>query len=302
MWQGLIIGKAMKNKKIISVVFLLAGLCLLGLSVYFIFFYNYEAYKRQEIEESLAEEYIEYVLENRENTEASSKEAYIIETEEASAETEISVSAESYIDDEGVKHIEVIQKHNDGILDFNDDNYYVGKDGTRFTPDYAAGSLFCVLSYPKCKIKRGIYSGTWEDRDRNLDMWIPNLANPFMNFDYTHITIEGHNHTSQNLSFNALNKSETGDEFYLVSDKGIYVYQVADIYSMSRDCVRKKLINDLTLGADKCFIVTCGRENFLVNHYRDFDYQNKKWIDSYFSNKSSRYYDYVVEGNLIEIK
>ncbi len=314
-----------------KIIFALCGVAFLCAGIYFVFFYNKAAYDEQDEQESIADNFLEYLKEKGKEEESEAGGVINIDvTQPDVTEPETNISAEetqkqtepetltpSTIED-GVKYIVTEAK-------YSDDAYYQ-RGGQTFTPDYAAGHLFCVLEYEKLGIRRGVYSGTWADRDTNLDRWITNLANPYMLLGYTSITIEGHNHTAQNLSFNAVKDAAIGDIFMLYSDgadgseAGVYVYRVTDIYIMTRDLTRVALINDLTShDSETCFITTCGRDNILVNkkkYYQDgkggfgmgsmyesvagytSPAQLKETISETFM--TSRYHDLVIEGHLID--
>ena len=309
------------------------GIIFLGIGIYFVFFYNKAAYDRQHEQESMADEFIAYLKDNAESLdgkENGKEEAPTVNIDIPDKESAQEPSGDDTgepAETEGEKESETLTDYTivDGVKylvsdsSFTDDAYLRSADGRIFTPDYAAGGLFCVLEYEKLGIRRGVYSGTWADRDTNLDRWITNLANPYMKLGVTSITIEGHNHTSQNLSFNAIKDAAIGDTFILYSTSGIYVYEVRDIYIMTRDLTRVSLINDLTgYSSDICFITSCGRDfiNVTKKKYIDpaksgFGYANMYENVSGYESPSqlmtsispepvtSRYHDIVLEGHLI---
>ena len=97
-------------------------------------------------------------------------------------------------------------------LDYEDANYYM-RDGIVYTPDYAKGTIQCVLEVPTAGIRRGVYTGTWEEINYDLDIWMVTAARPDYTLGETHMCIYGHNHTAQDLSFNRLKDVEVGDAF-----------------------------------------------------------------------------------------
>ena len=107
-------------------------------------------------------------------------------------------------------------------------------------------------------------------------------ARPDLELGKTHMTIYGHNHTSQNLSFNNLKDVALGDEFYIYAESGYYVYTVTDIFAEWRQTATQKYVDDFSLSSDKCYILTCGRDWWTIN------------------GMSTRYKDYIVEGTLKE--
>jgi LPXTG-site transpeptidase (sortase) family protein len=258
-----------RKRRLSSISLLLMALFLLCGSVYFIFFYNAKAYERQGQEEDLALKYIDYLVEHASEIEQEQ------ETTVAKGTEGVDVSDETTeyptAGDDGIIHM--------SETSFTDDLYYE-RDGITFTPDYAQGYLFCVLEYPAVGIRRGVYSGTWDDIYLDLDMWMVTMARPDMQLGKTHLAIYGHNHTSQNLSFNNLKNAAVGDEFYLYAESGIYTYEVVNIFSDWRTDTTSKYIDDFSIGADVCYIITCGRDNFLIG------------------GEGTRYKDFLVEGHL----
>jgi LPXTG-site transpeptidase (sortase) family protein len=260
-----------------SVLFLLLALAFLCSGIYFMFFYNWDAYRRQGEEESIAVSYIDYLIEHAED----------IETEQESNLT----YTPDYAVIPGLGEESTAQEYptadENGVIkmqmgSFNDDTYYE-RNGVTFTPDYAVGYLFCVLEYPNVGIRRGVYSGTWDDIYDDLDLWMVTMARPDMELGRTHLAIYGHNHTAQNLSFNNLKNAAIGDMFYLYAESGIYTYEVTDIFSDGRTDTTKKYVDDFSVGSDICYIITCGRDNFLIG------------------GQSTRYQDFIVEGHLSSV-
>lgn len=253
-------------------IFLTASVLFAVLAVYFLLFYNWNAYRRQDIEESLAVSFMDYLAGyasrvNEDGTKTSVQECSPKETENMYVEEEVYMTEAA----DGVIYMESTVT----------DNHYYSRDGITFTPDYAVGDLVCVLEYPGVGIRRGVYTGTWDEIYHDLDMWMVTMARPDMVLGRTHLAIYGHNHTSQNLSFNNLNKAKVGDQFYLYAESGVYTYEVTDIFSDWRNDTTCKYVDDFTIGTDICYIITCGRDYFLLN------------------GSGTRYQDFIVEGQMI---
>lgn len=248
--------------------------------VYLVFFYNHDAYERQALEESLADEYIDYLVEYAKEIEeglASESQSELDEGAESASASETDTESpaaviQGVVGEDGVIYME---------RDYEDNTYYE-YNGVTYTPDYAKGYLLCVLEYPALEIRRGVYSGTWDDIYENLDMWMVTIAHPDMELGKTHLSIYGHNHTSQNLSFNNLSNAKEGDVFYLYATSGVYAYEVESIFSDWRESTTEKYVEDFSIGADICYIITCGRDYFLID------------------GKSTRYKDFIVQGRLVE--
>ena len=264
---------------------MLIGMAALSLSVAITvpYLHNRPAYERQETEESFAEDYIQSLIRKEQETEGGT------EGDEGKKEDTIKSAYEVADGREiayGVTEVTEGGREDDSANvsypDYEDDRYYVGRDGTMFTPEYAVGSIQCVLEYPACQIRRGVYIGTWEEIQTDLDIWMATAARPDYVPGETHYAIYGHNHTAQNLSFNNLKEAKTGDEFALICDTGAYLYEVTELLVMSREDVTRVLVDDMNLPAEQCYIITCGRDNFIVN------------------GESTRYRDFVVKGELKE--
>lgn len=271
-----------KRLRVQSVIFLMSAVCLAGGAIYFLFFYNWDAYKRQDIEESLAVSFIEYLVEYAEEIEEETAAPY---TPDYSVKETAGMMEGSCPESSSKEMTGTCMTAADGVIHMGsvpyEEQHYYSRGGITFTPDYAVGYLLCVLEYPDVGIKRGVYSGTWDEIYQNLDMWMVTMARPDMVLGQTHLAIYGHNHTSQNLSFNNLNKAKVGDQFYLYAESGIYTYEVTDIFSDWRTDTTCKYVDDFTVGSDICYIITCGRDYFPIN------------------GSGTRYQDFIVEGHLI---
>ena len=198
---------------------------LILIGIYFLFFSNREAFQRQEIEQSLADSYLEELYGEKDSS------------------AELEKNEEEW-----------------------EDNVWYVRDGIHYTPDYAKGFLECVLEIPSVKIRRGVYSGTWEEIQHNLDIWMVTAARPDYELGKTHYCIYGHNHTVQNLSFNRLKDVKKGELFKLTCEKGIFIYEVSEIFAWWREEVTEKLVDNFNLSANECYIITCGRGE---NRYKD---------------------------------
>ena len=198
---------------------------LILIGIYFLFFSNREAFQRQEIEQSLADSYLEELYGEKDSS------------------AELEKNEEEW-----------------------EDNVWYVRDGIHYTPDYAKGFLECVLEIPSVKIRRGVYSGTWEEIQHNLDIWMVTAARPDYELGKTHYCIYGHNHTVQNLSFNRLKDVKKGELFKLTCEKGIFTYKVSEIFALWREVVTEKLVDNFNLSANECYIITCGRGE---NRYKD---------------------------------
>ena len=138
--------------------------------------------------------------------------------------------------------------------------------GVTYTPDYARGSIQCVLCIPSVGINRGVYGDSFDDIYYNLDIWMPVPARPDYKLGRTHYVIYGHNHTTQNLSFNRLADVACGDWFTLTSPRGVFTYRVTAVYAEWREAVAREIADNFSLPKEKCYIVTCGRGAY---RYRD---------------------------------
>ena len=199
---------------------------------------------------------------------------YLQDIQEKSRNENVSVQAEPEKTDEDVKKEESIAPADQVDLNYTDDNYEV-IGGVRYTPDYAAGQLDCVLEIPKIKMRRGVYTGTASEIQHDLDIWMTTTAHTDYVLGETHYCIYGHNSPTQSLSFNDLKHVGVGDIFLLTTEDYVYLYDVTDFYPQWRELVKKDITDNFSLPTDKCFIITCGRDQY-------------------------RYKDIIVEGTLKE--
>lgn len=248
------------------------------------FFKNRDAYERQAEERDLADTYIDDLILKLTDPEAYEKKlqeeakekaermARRKQQENAKGWDDIEESGESAGEDESAPTYDFSD------LDYEDANYYM-RDGIVYTPDYAKGTIQCVLEVPTAGIRRGVYTGTWEEINYDLDIWMVTAARPDYTLGETHFCIYGHNHTAQDLSFNRLKDVEVGDAFYLTAESGRYTYRVTNVFAVSRDEATRNYVDNFSIGSDKCYIITCGRDDGVKNY---------------------RYLDLIVEGTLEE--
>ena len=150
-------------------------------------------------------------------------------------------------------------------LNYSDDNYEV-IGGVKYTPDYAAGRLDCVLEIPKIRMRRGVYTGAASEIQHDLDIWMTTTAHTDYVLGETHYCIYGHNSPTQSLSFNDLKHVGVGDIFLLTTEDYVFLYDVTDFYPQWRELVKREITDNFTLPVEKCYIITCGRDQY---RYKD---------------------------------
>lgn len=250
----------------------------IGGGIYYLFFYNMDAVQRQDTEMELADEYVDDLVAWIESDEGLTWEEWqrrykkplrvpeladeTLETEEVS---EAEAVEESLADEEP-------EEERPPREVWSDDNWY-SRDGVTYTPEYAKGYVQCVLEVPTAKIRRGVYSGTWDEIRYDLDIWMVTASRPDYVLGETHYCIYGHNHTQQDLSFNRLKDVQIGDMFSLTSDQGYFEYEVTNIFAITREQATSQFVDNFGRPKEKCYIITCGRGQY-------------------------RYLDLIVEGTL----
>ena len=239
------------KKKYMLISFIIVSLLLIA-AAGILYFYPYkDGYERQNKEESIARSYLEDL--QHMNTETVAVES--LNTDEQETESE---------EDSDLLNTKET---------WSDDAYYE-KDGIVYTPEYAAGTIDCVLIIPEIEMCRGVYTGTWSEITHNLDVWMATTARPDYVLGETHYCIYGHNTPRLNLSFNRVQSLSKGSVFYLVNPDGVYKYEVTDILGVSRSA-STKYTDNFAIGSDKCYIITCGR-----NEYRYMDLIVEGTLDS----------------------
>lgn len=233
---------------------------------------------QQQTEESLANAYIESLLKETtadNSVETSIEESLTDENRETSfdassesSEGEVEASSKSESEDtseevtgeethpEDTSETKTSEtKSNTAIptTEWSDPNYYT-RDGITYTPDYAQGTLLGVLEVEKAGIRRGVYGGSWEAIQHDLDIWMVTEARPDYELGKTHFAIYGHNHTVQDLSFNRLKDVTVGDVFTYTTDTGIWIYDVTRFFADWRELVTQNYIDNFSLPADKCYL------------------------------------------------
>lgn len=270
--------KNKKNSPLITALFIILIIAALGMiaaGIYFVFFKNRDAFIRQETEEELADEYIDDMI-----LKLTDPQAYEERVNKRRQQRESEAAAKGSDSAAGTEEAASEAAGVSPSDNFNyEDNTYYTRDGVTYTPDYAQGVIDCVLEVPTAGIRRGVYTGTWDEINYDLDIWMVTAARPDYVLGQTHYCIYGHNHTVQNLSFNKLQKVQVGEYFYLTAESGRYTYQITNVFAVDRDSATTDYVNNFNIGADKCYLITCGRDDGVRNF---------------------RYLDLVVEGTLTE--
>ena len=173
--------------------------------------------------------------------------------------------ASLFVEDAEKGDVETVAKtdvyYENSSLDYEDENYEV-IGGIKYTPEYALGHLECVLEIPSIKMRRGVYTGTMDEIQHDLDIWMTTAAHPDYVLGKTHYCIYGHNSPTQELSFNYLKYVQPGDYFLLTSATDVYLYDVTDFYAEWRPTVTESPVCDFSISPDKCYIITCGRDQY----------------------------------------
>ena len=125
----------------------------------------------------------------------------------------------------------------------------------------------------------------WDDIEKSSESAGEDESAPtydFSDLDYedaNYYMRDGIVYTAQDLSFNRLKDVEVGDAFYLTAESGRYTYRVTNVFAVSRDEATRNYVDNFSIGSDKCYIITCGRDDGVKNY---------------------RYLDLIVEGTLEE--
>lgn len=282
----------MKKKLIAySVVFLICSSVLVFSCIEFFRSEETEGYIRQYQEEKIAELYLRDIRSrDQEGSEAPepSEDSHMVRPETENNHTaEHATGPADQVD-----------------LDYADDNYEV-IGGIKYTPDYAAGHLDCVLEIPKIKMRRGVYTGTASEIQHDLDIWMTTTAHTDYVLGETHYCIYGHNSPTQSLSFNELKHVEVGDVFLLTTEDSVYLYDVTAFFPQWRELVKKEITDNFNLPAEKCFIITCGRDQY---RYKDIvvegtlreKYTIDKWLGTEIEILPEE--PEVISGNIVSMK
>ena len=131
------------------------------------------------------------------------------------------------------------------------------KEG-EFVPDYGKGNLDCVLQIPSIQMTRGVYGGTEQEIEENLEQWMLVTAASWMKFGKTGYGIFGHNHPAYEVGFNRLGELEPGDEFLLTGRTEERIYRIEGVTVWSRQEAARNLSGE-NLSDDQCYIMTCAR-------------------------------------------
>ena len=154
----------------------------------------------------------------------------------------------------------------DSELEYEDNYDYLFSNGMKYTPEYAKGHLDCVLEVPSIQMRRGVYSGTYQEIKADLNMWMTTAAHPNYELGKTHYCVYGHNSQAQHLSWNDLKNVQVGDYFMLTNSRFVYLYDVTKFFAQWREHVTQDIINNWDLPKTQAYLITCGRNEY---RYRD---------------------------------
>lgn len=305
-----------RKNRLLSAILGLAAVALAGYSGYLYQNPESSGVKRQNTEESIAQAYIEALLSSEEtveeiedaiqessfvedsNAETSlfSDEDEIERTVEQTSTYEETVEPPEELDDE--ETIEGTIEDSFESTQWSDPNYYT-RDGITYTPDYAMGELLGVLEVDRAGIRRGVYGGSWEAIQHDLDIWMVTEARPDYEIGKTHFAIYGHNHTVQDLSFNRLKDVVPGDVFTYTTDQGVFIYDVTRFFADWRELVTSQYVDNFSISGDKCYLISCGRNEY---RYKDIVVEGtlRCVIDVKEYSKRPSYYKYKYEGKTEE--
>ena len=301
-------------RKFVRILMILSALTLIGFAAWIYTHPEEEGSERQAIEESLADAYIEHLLDSSHNRmspgetaraeynyneetapeiQESDEESLPEETVEPGTDETI-MASESDTDAESESETEAETEKRE-VGTWVDENYYT-RGGTTFTPEYATGQIIGVLEIPTAKIRRGVYGGTWEDIWHDLDIWMVTVARPDYVLGETHYAIYGHNHTVQDLSFNRLKDVKVGDVYTYTTEDGVYIYDVTDFFADWRESVAVDYVDNFNRPADEMYILTCGRNEY---RYKDIVVVGTMRcvvpIEDYAKNPDYYMYEYMAE-------
>lgn len=269
----------MKIKNLLQITTLIISICLGGISIWLFINPEKEGMDRQHIEESMADEYLEYLLQ--------AEVSNIPATQDVEFQTELNLEsmAEPMHETEEEK-----------TETWQDVNYYTDTAGTTYTPEYAAGVIAGVLEIETAEIRRGVYTGSWTEIQHDLDIWMVTTARPDYVLGKTHYCIYGHNHTVQNLSFNRLKDVKIGDVFTYTTNQGVYIYDTTNFFADWRETVTEKYVDNFELPKDKIYLITCGRNEY---RYKDIVIEGtlRDIINLTDYNKNPDYYKYEYNPN-----
>lgn len=94
---------------------------------------------------------------------------------------------------------------------------YYERNGVTYTPDFARGTLDCVLEIPSISLKRGVYTGTREEIEYDLSIWLTTAASSSLELGKTHYAIYGSN--PRTFEGAVLYRSSEGQSFEDILEK-----------------------------------------------------------------------------------
>ena len=302
------------KNRLLSAILGSAAVVLAGYSCYLYQNPESSGVKRQKTEESISLAYIDALVSSEKTMEDGIREPSFEEDDLAAGTVSFSDSdnaeskaesaaayEEKVTSSEEPNHEECTRgsfKDGHESTQWSDPNYYT-RDGITYTPDYAEGELLGVLEVDRAGIRRGVYGGSWEAIQHDLDIWMVTEARPDYEIGKTHFAIYGHNHTVQDLSFNRLKDVVPGDVFTYTTDKGVFIYDVTRFFADWREIITREYVDNFSISADKCYLISCGRNEY---RYKDIVVEGtlRCIVDVKEYSERPSYYKYEYKGKADE--
>ncbi len=284
-----------KKETILSAVLGVGAVFLAGYAGYLYYNPESEGVNRQNREESIAQAYIQELLQENMQTETQSQMKIDLDTLKEDPTLD---RLEESLENGSSSEVEFEEADLEETTQWSDPNYY-SRDGITYTPEYAMGELLGVLEVDRAGICRGVYGGSWEAIEHDLDIWMTTAARPDYEIGKTHFAIYGHNHTVQDLSFNRLKDVVPGDVFTYTTDQGVFIYDVTRFFADWRELVTRDYVDNFSISADKCYIISCGRNEY---RYKDIVVEGtlRCVVDLADYAKASSYYKYEYDPDMTE--
>lgn len=156
------------------------------------------------------------------------------------------------------------------LIDFNESNiesymlsqfdYTDNKIFGKYSEKYAKGKIDCVVEIPVIEFRQCIFTGTREQIKHDLGVWLPVTAMTGYTLGETRYCIYMHNPTNQSIQ---ISKAQDGlkKNDYIVVTKGlnVYLYSVTDIRGEDRFEAAKKYVENENVGPEKLYLFTCAK-------------------------------------------
>jgi sortase (surface protein transpeptidase) len=174
---------------------------------------------------------------------------------------------------------------NDVII--SDLDYVDNKIHGKYQESWAYGHIDCVLEIPAIKLRQNIYTGTSNQIEHDLGLWMAVTARADYILGDTQYCIYMHNPSDKDITISYAQEILTkGDYMVVTKDNLVYFYEITNIFGQWRDKCTVDYVNASSVPSNKLYVFTCARnewqgKNLVIEGTAYAIYDITQWAESH---------------------